>query len=412
MPILPKHATDIEHFADASLRIPTGSGPYKVDALVPGTELTFRRDPQYWAADVPISRGLYNFDVIHVTYMRDANAVFEAFKAGLVDFRTETDAGRWLTAYDFPAVKDGRIIREAQPSGLPKGMDGFAFNIRRPLFSDIRVREALGMMFDFDWVNAKFYGGLFKRSASFFDDYELAANGHAASSTELALLAPYAGEVRAEILNGSWEPPHSDGSGHDRRSAQAALDLLKKAGYTLQEGQLVSAEGEPYSFEIMVESREKERLALIFTENLRRIGIAMRVRYVDEVQYQRRRQKYDFDMMIGSWIATPSPGNEQRGRWGSAAAKAEGTFNLTGASSAAIDAMIEAILAANSHEDFVSAVRALDRVLLSGFYIVPLFYKPDQWLAYSVHIAKPEKVPMFGITPDPIQSLATWWSKN
>jgi len=412
MPVLSKHATDVVHFAESSLNIPVGSGPYIIASRVPGSELTLKHDPNYWAADLPISQGLYNFDTIHINYMRDNNAVFEAFKAGLVDFRTETDAARWLNGYDFPAVKDGRIIRQAQPFGLPKGMDGFAFNTRRAIFADARVREALGMVFDFEWVNAKLYGGLFRRSASFFDDSALSSHGHPASAGELALLAPYAGQMRTDILNGTWSPPQSDGSGHDRTLAKHALALLETADYRLDNGQLLTPLGEPFSFEIMVESREKERLALIYAENLHRIGVTARVRYVDEVQYQRRRQKYDFDMMIGSWVATPSPGNEQRGRWGSAAAKAEGTFNLTGAASPAIDSMIEAIVAAKSETEFTDAVRAFDRVLLSGFYIVPLFYKSDQWIAYSAHLAKPDHVPMFGITPDPVQSLATWWSKS
>eukprot|EP01037_Dinobryon_pediforme_P011081 gene11081-11161_t len=411
MPILPKHATDTEHFADSSLTIPVGSGPYRIASIIPGAELTLRRDPDYWGAHLSVSQGLYNFDKIHISYMRDNNAVFEAFKAGLVDFRTETDASRWLTAYNFPAVKDGRIILESQPSGLPKGMDGFAFNTRHAIFADRRVREAIGMVFDFEWVNAKLYGGLFHRSASYFDDSPLSAHNHPASAGEMALLKPFPDAIRPDVLSGTWTPPKSGGTGHDRRTAQMALGLLAEAGFHLENGRLISATGSPFSFEIMVESREKERLALIYAENLRRIGIAAQVRYVDEVQYQRRRQKYDFDMMIGSWIATPSPGNEQRGRWGSAAAKQDGTFNLTGASSPAIDAMIEAIVDAKDETRFTDAVRALDRVLLSGFYIVPLFYKPDQWIAYSSRLAKPEHVPMFGITPDPVQSLATWWSK-
>ena len=199
MPILPKHATDVAHFAESSLNIPVGSGPYTVASIVPGSELTLKRDPNYWAAGLPVSQGLYNFDTIHISYMRDNNAVFEAFKAGLVDFRTETDAARWLNAYDIPAVRDGRIIREAQPFGLPKGMDGFAFNTRRALFADIRVREALGMVFDFEWVNTKLYGGLFRRSASFFDDSPLSSHGHPASIGERALLKPYAGVVRDDI---------------------------------------------------------------------------------------------------------------------------------------------------------------------------------------------------------------------
>eukprot|EP01037_Dinobryon_pediforme_P011859 gene11859-11950_t len=409
MPILPKHATDVAHFAESSLTIPVGSGPYILDAIIPGAELTLRRDPHYWGAALPVTQGLYNFDTIHISYMRDANAVFEAFKAGLVDFRTETDASRWLTAYDFPAVKDGRIILEPQPSGLPKGMDGFAFNTRRAIFADRRIREALGMVFDFEWVNAKLYGGLFRRSASYFDDSPLSAHNHPATETEMALLKAFPDAVRADIVQGTWTPPQSDGTGHDRKTAQMALGILAEAGFHLENGQLMAANGQPFDFEIMVESREKERLALIYAENLHRIGITAHLRYVDEVQYQRRRQKYDFDMMIGSWIATPSPGNEQRGRWGSAAAKLDGTFNLTGASSPAIDAMIEAIVDAKDETAFNDAVRALDRILLSGFYIVPLFYKPDQWIAYSSHLAKPGHIPMFGITPDPVQSLATWW---
>jgi len=410
MPVLPKHATDVVKFTEANLGIPVASGPYKIESLIPGTELTFRRDPNYWGNDLPISRGMYNFDVLHLTYIRDANAVFESFKAGLSDFRSESDATRWLSGYDFPAVHDGRVILKVQKFGLPKGMDGFAFNTRRPIFSDARVREALGYVFDFEWVNTKLFSGLFKRSASFFDDSVLSSHEQPASQGELALLKPFPKAVRSDILAGSWSPPHSNGSGYDRDAAQSALKLLSEAGYHLQDGQLMTPNGEPLTFEIMVESRQKERLALVYAENLRRIGVSMRVHYVDEVQYQRRRQKFDFDMMIGSWTATPSPGNEQRGRWSSNAARQEGSFNLTGAASPAIDALIEDIVNARNDDDFIDAVRAYDRVLLSGFYIVPLYYKSDQWFAYSSRIAKPDYVPMFGISPDPLQSLATWWS--
>ena len=411
MPILPKHATDVEHFAESSLKIPVGSGPYIIDSIVAGTEITFKRDLKYWGVDVPNLKGLYNFDTMHVTYMRDPNVVFEAFKAGTLDFITESDASRWLNSYDFPAVQDGRVIKTAQPLGLPKGMDGFAFNARKPLFADIRLREAMGLLFDFEWVNAKFYGGLYKRSLSFFDDSVLASHGRSASEGELALLKPYPDAVRADILAGTWAPIKSDGSGRDRALPQAAMAILTKAGYQTRDGKLYAPNGLAVTFEFMVESREKERLALLYSESLRRVGIMTTIRFVDEVQYQRRRQQYDFDMMIGSWAASPSPGNEQRGRWGSAAAKNEGTFNLTGASSIAIDAMIEAVVGATTEVEFHDAVRALDRVLLSGFYIVPLYYKPDQWFAYSSRLEKPAKIPMFGITPDPFTTLASWWSK-
>ena len=412
MPILPKHATDVEHFAESSLKIPVGSGPYIIDSIVAGTEVTFKRDPKYWGVDVPNLKGLYNFDTMHVTYMRDPNVVFEAFKAGTLDFITESDATRWLNSYDFPAIQDGRVIKAAQPLGLPKGMDGFAFNTRKPLFSDIRLREAMGLLFDFEWVNAKFYGGLYKRSLSFFDDSVLSSHGRSASEGEMALLKPYPDAVRADILAGTWAPIKSDGSGRDRALPQAAMAILTKAGYQTREGKLYAPNGSAVAFEFMVESREKERLALLYSESLRRVGITTTIRFVDEVQYQRRRQQYDFDMMIGSWAASPSPGNEQRGRWGSAAAKNEGTFNLTGASSIAIDAMIEAVVGATTEVEFHDAVRALDRVLLSGFYIVPLYYKPDQWFAYTSRLEKPAKISMFGITPDPFTTLASWWSKR
>lgn len=408
MPVLPKHAVDIEHFDDASLKWPVGSGPYVVADAKAGSRLLLRRDPNYWGADVPSQRGLYNFDEIDIQYFRDGNSLFEAFKAGLLDYRDETSTTRWSTGYDFPAAQDGRVVREALRNESPKGLEGFVFNTRRSMFRDKRLREALGMMFDFEWVNANLYAGLYTRTKSFFDESELSSHGRPANARERDLLAPFPDAVRADILDGSWSPPQNDGSGRDRAVARRALDLLAAAGYRLEGDRLIK-DNAPVAFEIMVKDRAQERLALNYAGSLRRIGVEAGVRLVDEVQYQRRRQKFDFDMMIGLWLASASPGNEQRNRWGSASADQEASFNLAGAASPAIDAMIAALLGAESHDDFVAAVRAYDRVLLSGFYVVPLFHPSEQWLAHSRDIAHPQRPPRYS-APMFNPTLEAWWS--
>lgn len=409
MPVLPEARTDAARFDDTTLSPPVASGPYRVAAVEPGQQVTLALNPAYWAKDLPARKGMFNFDTIVLTYYRDANGLFEAFKASLCDYRIETDPTRWLTGYDIPAVRDGRIVKQAIPSGLPKGLEGFAFNTRRPIFADVRVREAIGDVFDFEWIDANYYGGLFKRTGSFFADSELTSAGRPADERERALLAPFPGAVRPDILEGQWHPPASDGSGRDRRMAQQALALLKDAGYHLDGSTLVDGTGVPFAFEMMVVDRRQERLALNFADSLRRIGVTMTVRTVDEVQYQRRRQAFDFDMMFGTWTASPSPGMEQRSRWGAASAGQQASFNLAGASSPAIDAMIAAMLAARTHEEFVAAVRAFDRVLLSGFYAIPLFHTNEQWIAYAAKIVHPDRFPLFGVSN--VTPGETWWKR-
>ncbi|MFV0281781.1 MAG: extracellular solute-binding protein [Rhodoblastus sp.] len=410
MPVLPKHKTDVERFSDSSIEIPMGSGPYTITSLKPGEEIMLKRNPDYWGADLPICRGLYNFDEIVISYYRDANSMFESFKAGLLDYRLEGNPTRWRTGYNFPAARDGRVKKEELRVGTPRGMEGFAFNTRLPLFKDVRVREALSIMFDFEWMNHNLFDDLYTRSISFFDNSDLASTGRKASADERSLLAPYREAVRSDILEGRWRPYVADGSGRDRKQARTALDLLAQAGWKIDRGQLVK-DGQDFEFEIMVADRNQERLALAYASSLKRIGVIARVRTVDEVQYQRRRQRFEFDMMLGTWAASASPGNEQRMRWGSASASQEASFNLAGASSPAIDALIAAMLAARTREDFITAVRAYDRVLLSGFYIVPLFHTVFQWDAYWTRIERPETLPRW-TAPLFAATLDSWWSKS
>ena len=404
MPILPKHAVDPATFEDTNFRPLIGSGPYLISAVEPGRSVTFRRDPNYWGRDLSVNRGMWNLDEVRFDYYRDANAQFEAFKKGLFDVISESDPGRWETQYDFPALRAGRVVKEEFSTGLPKGLTGLAFNTRRPVFADVRVREAISLLFDFAWVNKNYFFGRYERTMSYFDGSELSSHGVPADARERALLAAYPNVVRSDILAGTWSPASSDGSGRDRENLKHALDLFNAAGYELAGTKMRDrATGRPLSFEILVTSKEQERIALAFSDQLKRAGVDARVRVVDAVQYDRRRLTYDFDMIQNRWDQSLSPGNEQAFYWGSAAADQDGTRNYMGVKSPAIDALIAALLKAQSREDFVAAVRALDRVLLSGFYVVPLFHLPTQWVARWTYIKHPVTTSLFGYIPE------TWW---
>ena len=404
MPVLPKHAIDVATFEETTTAKPIGSGPYVVADVDLGRSVTFKYDPNYWGRGLSINRGLWNFAELRFDYYRDANAYFEAFKAGLYDVRSELDPSRWQTGYDFPAVRDGRIVKDSFASGLPKLASNFVFNTRRPLFADRRVREAITLLFDAEWVNRNFFFDLYRRSASFFDDSELSAYRRPADDRERELLKPFAGAVRPDVLDGTWSPPVSDGSGRDRRHLRQALALLTAAGYELSGSKLRErATGKPFAFEILAANRDEERLALAFANNLARAGIEARVRLLDAVQYDQRRLTFDFDMIEYRWEQSLSPGNEQSIYWGSAAADQEGSRNYMGVRSAAVDAMIAALLRARERTDFVAAVRALDRLLISGCYVVPLFYLPQQWVARWTYIAHPARTSLSGYLPE------TWW---
>jgi peptide/nickel transport system substrate-binding protein len=404
MPVLPKHAIDPATFENSTLAKPIGSGPYVVADVDVGKSVTFKRDPNYWGNALAINRGLWNFDELRFDFYRDENAYFEAFKAGLYDVRSESDPARWQTGYDFPAVRDGRVIKDTFTNGLPKFSSDYVFNTRRKVFADIRVRQAIGLLFDFQFVNRDFFYNLYKRSASFFDDSELSAYRRPADDRERDLLAPFPDAVRPDVLDGTWSPPVTDGSGHDRAALRQALSLFAAAGYELSGTVLRNRQsGQRLSFEIMVTSRDDERLALAFATSLARAGINAQVRLVDAVQYQQRLATFDFDMIENAWEQSLSPGNEQTIYWGSAAADQEGSRNYMGVKSPAVAAMIAALLSARTRPDFVSAVRALDRVLISGSYVVPLFYLPEQWVARRAFLHHPAQTSLFGFLPE------TWW---
>ena len=404
MPVLPKHAIDPATFENSTLTKPIGSGPYVLADVDVGKSVTFKRDPNYWGNGLAINRGQWNFDELRFDFYRDENAYFEAFKAGLYDVRSESDPARWQTGYDFPAVRDGRVIKDTFTNGLPKFSSDYVFNTRRKVFADIRVRQAIALLFDFQWINRDFFYNLYRRSASFFDDSELSAYHRPADDRERALLAPFPDAVRPDVLDGTWSPPVTDGSGRDRAVLRQALSLFAAAGYELSGTVLRNRQsGQRLSFEIMVTSRDDERLALAFAASLARAGINAQVRLVDAVQYQQRLATFDFDMIENRWEESLSPGNEQSIYWGSAAADQEGSRNYIGVKSPAVDAMIAALLSARTRPDFVSAVRALDRVLISGSYVVPLFYLPEQWVARRAYIHHPAQTSLFGFLPE------TWW---
>ena len=403
-PILPEHAMDPEKFDKSSLEVPIGSGPYTVTDVDAGNSVLLTRNPDYWGRNVPVKVGHDNFDEIRIEYFRDRNTLFEAFKKGLVDLIIETDPTRWAQLYDFPAVENGEVVKQSFSNNQPAGMTGFAFNTRRPIFSDIRVRRALTQLFDFEWVNKNLYYGLYKRTVGYFDGSDLSSVGRPASDAEKALLAPFPEAVPPEVMAGTWRPPHTDGSGTDRAPLARAVRMLREAGWAIQDGTMVNTKsGEPFAFEILTRAANEERLGLAYARTLKRIGIEARVRTVDSAQYERRRIGFDYDMTVATWRASLSPGNEQTLRWSMASADQEGSFNFAGAREPALDAMIAALLKARTREDFVTATRAFDRVLISGFYAVPLFHLPSDWIARWRRIVPTNTTPLTGYRLD------TWW---
>jgi peptide/nickel transport system substrate-binding protein len=406
-PIIPKHAFDKATFDQTTLKPLIGSGPYTVAEVKPGDRIVFKRNPDYWGKDIPSKRGFDNYDTITIQYFLNANAKLEAFKKGLCAIDTETDPVKRARDMDFPAFKQGKVVAETFKTGIPPVVTGFLFNTRLKKFQDPVVRRALGMLYDFSWANKNLFGGNYKRTMSYWQGSELSALGHPASEKEKALLAPFPGRVPPEVMNGTWRPPVTDGSGQDRKVLRAAYDLLQSAGYHIEGGAMLDPQGQPFGFEILTAGEEQLRLASLYQRTLGKLGIAVTIRALDGDQIQSRKQRFDFDVLIGSsgFSSSLSPGIEQIGRWGSSSANVEGSFNLGGVSDPAIDAAIDAMLNAHSKEDYVAAVRVLDRLLISGFYIVPFQHDTDQWIAYWNYLDHPKETPIYGY------QLPAWWHK-
>ncbi|WP_420415407.1 extracellular solute-binding protein [Roseibium sp.] len=406
-PVFSKKHTDAENFDKSTLTPPVASGPYIFKTIEPGRLVVYEKNPDYWAKDLPVKAGFDNFDEIRVEYYRDETTLQESFKKGLIDVLKFGDPVRWATGFDFPAAENGDVIKLEIPRGIPAPTQGIAFNTRREQFSDRKTRKALRMLFDFEWVNRNLYYGLYKRTAGYWDNSELSSIGRSASAREQELLAPFPGSVDPDVMDGTWRPADADGSGRDRKVLRSALKEFSNAGFALKDRKLIHTEsGEQLSFEILSKNEDEEKLALAYIRTLGLLGIDARVRSVDPSQFEDRRTRRDFDMVFNTWTASLSPGAEQYGRWSSQAADAEGSFNFVGAKEPAIDALIDEIVAARSREDFIDAVRAFDRVLISGAYSVPLYHLPDYWAAHWKRISPPDHHSLYG------DELDTWWSTS
>ena len=401
MPILPKHVYAQRDIQKASLDIPVGSGPYKVNQITPGAQVQFARNDAYWAKDLPLARGRHNFKTIVEDYFRDDSTAFEAFKAGELDVWFETNPQRWQSGYNFPAATDGRIVKQNIGLGTPSGLKAFVLNTRRPVLKDEALRRALDLAFDFEWTNKVLFGDVYRRTQSYFGNTGLSAAGRTASAAELALLQN--SRIDAERLAAGYVAPESDGSGRDRLLRKQAADLLAEAGYQMRGKALYSPQGRKVELEVLVQKRGDERLALAWRRMLAGIGVTLKVRLVDSSQYQRRLQKFDFDVIIYDYFASLSPGNEQAYYWGSEAAATEGSRNYAGIRDKGIDRAVAALTQAIGPEDFRTAARALDRALMGGHYFVPLFHNPKQWVAHWHYVEFPAKHSAYGARLD------TWW---
>lgn len=403
MPVLPKHHFEDQDFDEVSLDPIPGSGPYTVTSVDPGRSITYVRNANYWGAALPINQGLYNFDTVRYDYYRDDATALEAFKAGLVDLREEHSPARWANAYAGPAKREGRIKLVEIPHGQPAGMLGAAFNTRRPIFEDLRVRRALILAFDFEWMNRKLFFSAYTRTSSYFDNSALAAP-LAPSDAERRLFAKLGAAERNEMQEPLKPLPHSDGRGHNRENLAAAQDLLREAGWIVRGGRLLNRNNEPFAFEILLADPANLRVSQQFARDLARLGIDATVRQVDSAQYIERQATYDYDMLIYFWGQSLSPGNEQSFYWGAGSADQHGTRNYMGVRDPLIDKIIAEITSARTREDLVTATHALDRVLRAGDYVIPLYHLSADRVAVWDRFGMPQMVPSEGY------AIETWWA--
>ena len=429
LPVLSKAYYGTEKFEETTLKPPLGSGPYKIKDFKPGTYITYTRREDYWAKDLPVNRGRFNFGEIRFDYYRDRNVELEAIKSGQMDFREEFTSVNWATGYDIPAVKDGRLIKDILPDERPSGAQGYFLNTRREKFQDIRVRHALDLAFDFEWSNKKLFYGLYKRTTSFFENSDMMSSGKPPPE-ELELLAPFKDKLAPAVFEGPYLPPVTDGSGNNRDGLKQARDLLFAAGWKVSSEQYIdpdcgmvckvmtavglkakpsrvvarNAKGETLDLEILLFEPMFERISGPYVDNLKRIGVNATIRMVDPAQYERRMKAFDFDLASQRYSLRLTPGIELKNYWGSDAAKMDGSFNLSGISDPVVDALVDKVMAAKSRADLVTSTRAIDRVLRTGHYWVPHWYKASHTVAYWNKFSRPAVKPKY----DP-GVLDTWW---
>ncbi len=405
LPVLPQHYWEDKNFEETTLDIPIGSGPYKIKSFDAGRSITYELNIDYWAFKnniVPIKVGKDNIGIIRFDYYKDRGVEREAFKSGEIDFFSENTSKEWATGYDISAVEQGLIKKELISHENPQGMQAFAFNTRKEIFKDKRIRKALSYAFDFEWTNKNLFYSAYKRTDSFFENSELASNG-LPSKEELAYLNPYIDVLPNEVFNAQYNNPKTDGSGFIRNQLQEATKLIKDAGWILQNGKLVNSKGEPFEFEILLVSPAFERIVLPFIDNLEKLGIKASLRTIDSSQYQKRIESFDFDMIVFTFSQSLSPGNEQRNFWGSDAADTNGSRNVIGIKNDVIDILIEKLINAKDREDLITITKALDRVLLWNYYVIPQWHISAYRVLYWDMFNQPNKKPKYSLGFD------TWW---
>lgn len=403
MPVISKAYWEKREFSEGSLDIPVSTGPYKIDRFEPGRYVVYKRDPNYWGRNLPAKIGTDNFDELRIEYFRDDEVAFEAFKGGAFDLFVENTASRWATGYDEKTLGDGRIIKSMFRDGMPDSPQLFVLNLRRDKFADRRVRQAIGLAFDFEWSNKNLAYGQYEAVSSYFQGSDLASSG-LPSGEELAILEKYRDKLPPEVFTTPYAPPKTDGSGNARENLRKALALLTEAGWVNKGGALVNAKtGATFEIEFLTAQQGIEKWFTPYIQNLGRLGIKGSIRLIDRTQYINRVTNYDFDLVLGGPAQSISPGNEQREYWGSAAADSPGGRNWSGIKDPVVDAIIEELITAPTRESLVAHTRALDRVLMWNFYSIPQLAVPAVRYAYWNKFGMPDKIPMRGV------SLDTWW---
>lgn len=399
MPVLPAHYWRDRDFSKPTLDALLGSGPYRIDEVDPGRRIVYERVDDYWGRDLPVNRGRHNIDRLVFDYYRDASVAMEAFKAGNLDMRIGSTARNWATGYDFPAADAGFIKRLEVPDGQPAGMQAYVMNLRRDKFQDVRLREALNLALDFDWLNKNLFYGAYQRTHSYFANSEMAAKG-LPSDAELALLEPHRDALPDRLFE---EPLPIDMPEAQRARLRRAHELLAEAGYTYRDGELITPDGDLLSIEVLLHDTRFERVVQPLLRNLKRLGIQGSIRVVDVNQYLNRQRNFDFDIIVGSFPQSASPGNEQRDFWGSEYADAPQSRNLIGLKNPVIDELVDRLIAADTRDDLDTAARALDRVLRWGFYVIPQWHLPVNRLAFWDKFGWKEPFPDYNL------DLDAWW---